>query len=1577
MTAFCGSVSTVCADFTPIENFQSLTEGALEGQGNWVTNGTGFNIVSEPGRPYNKVLQHTGASDAGLPWPQSFAEGGTATYFFRVLVNNGSQDISLGITHVAPTTESVANFGNFLAQPVIVGGNLGARDGIPGTGNPNFQPQVNGLLPGDWYKIWVVFDSAADSYQFYVQSDDDSLVGTQQEFPPLDGTWDFRSIVTDAIVATQLTSNSGNTNYYIDDIYLDDAGANLADPSAADRADGDNDGMTDAWEMFYFGNLNQSAGTDFDNDGLRDVEEELEGTDPTEADTDEDGVSDGDEVSGDANNAFFNLGTDPLDSDSDDDGLTDGEEISGSKNPVGNRPTDPNYADTDADNVSDPEEFLYGSNAIDPDSVPQIHTLIAPGKRNGGFESRSGAVVGTNYKLGWDGPDPDNIDAWTTWSEQTTTSTDSGVEAGGQSEGAVHGFTQNGNGAKNMTPYLVQEGDVIRLTYDRVNGYTTGDTFLLSDLTEDSLGFVQLPGSPAQEDTADGSYTITYVVPAGSLAIGHPLGIGIRNNTAASWPGWDNMVLTINDRDSDNDGLSDFAEDFYWGNGDDLVTAEELEVTTGSADSDNDSYSNAEEVANGSDPLDANSGLNDSDGDGLNDDWERDIFGDLSQSAEGDFDNDQATNLEEESAGTDGADASSWPDLDNDGMSNAWEIANDLNRFTNDANGDADNDGFTNLEEHDAGSDPQDPNWTPENALLAHRWSFNGNLTDSAGDSDATIVEVGANDVSLNSTGITLTGGAQGESDYVVLGENLIGGKTTPVTIELWATAHTVQNWSRIFDFGSDTTDYLFMSWSTGTNGNTDRVGWVSPNDTGFNSDSTNAPYVLDVPYHIVLTITPAYYSGALQGSTVTWYSAPVHDSQPGGHGLLAAQGSVETNLHLTDLTDAMNLLGRSFFPDNTAHATYDEVRIWDGALSETERELFHLLGPDSIDRSNTDGDPFPDAWEQAYFGSTNVARGGSDSDGDGDNDDEELAAESNPNDATSTVADTDGDGLDDENFELVYWNNLLQNGTQDPDGDLVNNEEEETGDSNPLDANSSPDNDEDDLSDSWELVNFGDLDETGSTDPDNDGDNNALEFANGTDPNDPFSSQDSEPDGLADGWETFYFSDLDEGAAGDPDSDGATNLAEFNAGTNPTDGTSVPDVNNDGIPDGRTLIASDGLGTSSFDQDGVNNWDDTLDPTAGLNYLVYGYDLRTPATGDVTFAGARLIIASDENTTSNLVAKNAGVATIPYFGLDGLTINQAGGANLTLAGSEFRVSSPSELWANNGNLIINAPFTGSAQLNLTTTGPTNQVILNGQSTFTGDLNLTTHGTNPDNGKLVLGNAGRLTFAPTTNGVTNAITGAGTAALNGSIAFDLSNADETNGNQWLIFATTGEVTIGATFNVTGFTSDGGAPGSRIWTQGEYTFDEATGVLTFGAVSAGYADWASLNGLDAGNSGATTDAEGDGFDNLLEYQLGGDPLAADGGELVSTSVSDTHLVFTFERSDASESDTTLTFQWSGNLQTWQNAAVGAASATSAEGVIVTVTEDGGSSPDFDLIEVQVPKTLATDGKLFGRLSGSQQ
>ena len=120
---------------------------------------------------------------------------------------------------------------------------------------------------------------------------------------------------------------------------------------------------------------------DSDDDGIPDNYEIANGLDPNVDDSGLDNDSNGG-PDGLTNLMEFNIGTNPQDSDSDDDGLLDGQEVSGTLNPwssgtitgIPGDPTNPLEADSDGDGVDDHSEILAGTdpNIRLQDSGPSI-----------------------------------------------------------------------------------------------------------------------------------------------------------------------------------------------------------------------------------------------------------------------------------------------------------------------------------------------------------------------------------------------------------------------------------------------------------------------------------------------------------------------------------------------------------------------------------------------------------------------------------------------------------------------------------------------------------------------------------------------------------------------------------------------------------------------------------------------------------------------------------------------------------------------------------------------------------------------------------------------------------------------------------------------------------------------------------------------------------------------------------------------------------------------------------------------------------------------------------------------------
>jgi hypothetical protein len=151
----------------------------------------------------------------------------------------------------------------------------------------------------------------------------------------------------------------------------------IVDIGADEFVDTDGDDLADRWEHEHYGDLSPDGTTDNDADGgpdgLTQAEEYLNGTDPQKADTDGDGLNDGDEVKA--------HGTDPLDADSDGDRMNDGWEVEHGLNPL--------YAmdarfDTDGDRIPTYYEYVLGTIPTNATSAPAATYHVNPAAPAGG-----------------------------------------------------------------------------------------------------------------------------------------------------------------------------------------------------------------------------------------------------------------------------------------------------------------------------------------------------------------------------------------------------------------------------------------------------------------------------------------------------------------------------------------------------------------------------------------------------------------------------------------------------------------------------------------------------------------------------------------------------------------------------------------------------------------------------------------------------------------------------------------------------------------------------------------------------------------------------------------------------------------------------------------------------------------------------------------------------------------------------------------------------------------------------------------------------------------------------------------
>lgn len=475
----------------------------------------------------------------------------------------------------------------------------------------------------------------------------------------------------------------------------------LSDPDG----DGLYNGVEEARGTAPIDSLTGVIGLDSDNDGLSDTAEDGLGSDPTDDDTDNDGILDGDErceiedisePDGCASNPGIHdwTNTNPLLADSDFDGLDDGDELAGT---TAGYPTDPTANDHDGDGISDGDEVNGFTLGITIDGI--FRSVMIAG---GSLDARVGDSDGDGID---DGDEvfghsiTNNIDGTIT---VFTRPDDADTDNDGVCDGPGIVVTCSGGvSLADVNPIETDtDGDGLddgqeQITYNTLADNVNSDADICVDI-----------GGNAQPSLEDSEEML------GTFA----LAAGID-------PDGDSDVNAL-DLDSDNDGLSDCDEVYIYG------------TNPYAADSDGDAnqglsatpptvvWDDAFEVADAClNPTVADNftdyntcvgtGLNnmtDTDGDGLPDAWELNYYSDLSHDATYDDDNgdgtlgdDSCNLLCEYTRNTDPTDE----DTDNDRIRDGFEIGSDP-RIA-----DTDNDGLLDGREGKVGSLCLDPTFAP------------------------------------------------------------------------------------------------------------------------------------------------------------------------------------------------------------------------------------------------------------------------------------------------------------------------------------------------------------------------------------------------------------------------------------------------------------------------------------------------------------------------------------------------------------------------------------------------------------------------------------------------------------------------------------------------------------------------------------------------------------------------------------------------------------------------------------------------------------------------------------------------
>ena len=268
--------------------------------------------------------------------------------------------------------------------------------------------------------------------------------------------------------------------------------------------------------------------------------------------------------------------------------------------------------------------------------------------------------------------------------------------------------------------------------------------------------------------------------------------------------------------------------------------------------------------------------------------------------------------------------------------------------------------------------------------------------------------------------------------------------------------------------------------------------------------------------------------------------------------------------------------------------------------------EYLNWTPPLAYHSGDADGDGLPDNWEIQYWGQIQSQDGSGNPDDDERNNAAEFAAHTDPT-KMDPDSDKDHDGLWDV-WELQYWQPITaQNASGNPDQDGRNNAAEMLAGTNPIVMDADYDGDSDGLMDVWEIRWWGNVTSQNATDnPDGDFLQNIEEQKYNTNPTvaDQMTG-DRDMDGWPDAWEVLMFGSLQENYQSDFDGNGVTIGQELGAMS--TFATRMGwDPESDADHDTFTLLQELMLGTdpakADTDNDGVNDNLDLmpLDPLVG-----------------------------------------------------------------------------------------------------------------------------------------------------------------------------------------------------------------------------------------------------------------------------------------------------------------------------------------------------------------------------------------
>ncbi|MES2661144.1 MAG: PEP-CTERM sorting domain-containing protein [Verrucomicrobiota bacterium] len=254
IAGFALAASTANAAFSLYQDFQSLTVGydisGSDPNENFTVSNTnagtasgGFTVAADPTTPGNNVLRSDAVSRAfaGALTTLTIPNNSTATLFYRIYrLGSNAPDVNFGVSDQTANLIPTANAGLDYQSQLNVSGGVGNAQ------NSEFSPRNGGgtsntdviWTANTYFGIYQVVNTSTNTTQFYYQRVTDPAPILLTSVPGAVSNQAFRNAGTRPgtamshfLMVAGVPAGGGTQDvFYLDDIYIDLAGANLTAP---------------------------------------------------------------------------------------------------------------------------------------------------------------------------------------------------------------------------------------------------------------------------------------------------------------------------------------------------------------------------------------------------------------------------------------------------------------------------------------------------------------------------------------------------------------------------------------------------------------------------------------------------------------------------------------------------------------------------------------------------------------------------------------------------------------------------------------------------------------------------------------------------------------------------------------------------------------------------------------------------------------------------------------------------------------------------------------------------------------------------------------------------------------------------------------------------------------------------------------------------------------------------------------------------------------------------------------------------------------------------------------------------